>query len=106
MLSFRNGAISAAVAAAIASTTMSVTPANASPRGDAAMLAAVAGVFGTIATIAAANAARDRYYDGPVYYGGQAYAAPPAYVVPGYGYHRQGYRPGLGGWRRHHHWHR
>ena len=39
MLSFRNGAISAAVAAAIASTTMSVTPANASPRGDALVLA-------------------------------------------------------------------
>jgi hypothetical protein len=96
MLSFRMGAIAAAVAAVIASTSMNVTPANASPRGDAAMLAAVAGVFGTIATIAAANAARDRYYDAPVY------AAPPVYAVPGYYGH--GYRPGFG--RRHHHWHR
>ena len=97
MLSFRMGAISAAVAAAIASTTVSVTPANASPRGDAAMLAAVAGVFGAIATVAAANAARDHYYDGPVY------AAPPVYAVPSY--YGPGYRPGFGGWR-HHHWHR
>src|SRR4029078_9153778 len=96
MLRFRMGAISAAVVAAIASTTVSVTPANANSRGDAAMLAAVAGVFGTIATIAAANAARGRYYDA------LSYAPPPVYAVRGYYGH--GSRPGFG--RRHHHWHR
>ena len=58
------------------------------------MLGAVAGVFGMIATIAATNAARDRYYDGPVY------AAPPVVVTPGYGPVYRGY----GGWHRH--WHR
>jgi hypothetical protein len=89
MFSIRNGVISAAVAAAIALT--SFTAANASPRGDRAMLGAVAGVFGAIATIAAANAARDRY--GEDYDDGPIYAAPPVY------------RPGFGGWR-HHHWHR
>ena len=92
MLMVRKGAISAAVAAAIALTTMSFTPANASPRGDAAMLGAVAGVFGMIATIAATNAARDRYYDGPVY------AAPPVVATPGYGPIYRG--PG----HRWHHW--
>jgi hypothetical protein len=92
MSSNRMRAISAALAAAVALTTMSFTPANASRRGDAAVLGAVVGLFGTIATIAAANAARDRYYDGPVY-------APPVYGPRYYGGH-----PGWHG--RHHHWHR
>jgi hypothetical protein len=98
MLSIRNGAISAAVAAAIA--LGSFTPANASSRGDRAMLGAVAGVFGAIATIAAANAARNAYYeDEPVYVAPQAYPA-PVYAAPVYG---PGYR---GHWRHHRHWHR
>ena len=101
MLSIRTGVISAAVAAAIALTTMSFTPANASSRGDRAMLGAVAGLFGAIATIAVANAARDRY-DG--YYDGPVYAAPPVYAQPGYGpVYRGHFHPGHGGW---HHGHR
>jgi hypothetical protein len=98
MLSIRTGVISAAVAAAMA--LASFTPANASPRGDRAFLGAVAGVFGAVATIAAANAARDRYYDGGYYDDGPGYAAPV--YGPAYG---PAHRPGFHRWH-HRHGHR
>lgn len=106
---FRNKlrALAVAVAAAVALTTVSLTPAQAGRRGDAAMAGAVIGLFGTIAAIAAANAARDRYYDGygyaPAYGYGPVYAAPPPVYVPPHGGHRHGWR---GGHPHHRHWHR
>jgi len=103
-----NRAIAAATAAAIALTSLSVVPAMAAPasdhravaaardtdfsaarrrftRGDRIFLGAVAGVFGTIATLAA----RDRYYR---HYGYGPYYGPPAapygYYGGPYGYYR------------------
>jgi hypothetical protein len=103
-----NRAIAAATAAAIALTSLSVVPAMAAPasdrhavaaardtdfsaarrrftRGDRMFLGAVAGVFGTIAALAA----RDRYYR---HYGyGPYYGPPPApygYYGGPYGYDR------------------
>ncbi len=99
MLRNTKRALAAATVAALALTTVSFTPAEARMRrGDAAVLAAVVGVFGTIAAIAAADAARDQYRHrhGP-YYGAPVYA-PPAYSGPVYP------APGYGHWRRHH-WH-
>jgi hypothetical protein len=58
-------------------------------RGDRAMLGAVLGVFGTIASVAAANAARNRHYRGHPhhhYYGPAPY--PPPYH---YGHRRYYY---------------
>jgi len=72
--------VAATAAAAVALSTAIVTPADARSRGDAAALAAIVGVFGTIAAIAAADAARDRY-DGP-YYGAPYYGPGPYYGVP------------------------
>ncbi len=74
-------AMTTAAAAVIALTTMTMQPAAAGSRhgDDAAALAAFAAIFGTIATIVAAEQYRDRHsyshgpvYDGPVY-GGPAY---------------------------------
>jgi hypothetical protein len=86
----RNRAIAAATAAAIALTSMAVTPAAASPYrshrgpGGAAVLGAVAGLFGTIAAIAAHDHYARHYGYGP-YYG--PYAPPPPPVPYGaYGY--------------------
>jgi hypothetical protein len=63
-------------------------------RGNAAVAGAVIGLFGTIATLAARDAYRDRYYGGGPYYGGPyAYSYGPRY----YGY-RHHYR------HRHHRW--
>jgi hypothetical protein len=63
-------------------------------RGNAAALGAVLGVFGAIASIAAADQYRNNYYYGDPGYG--AYGAPygyaPAYRFGGYWHHR------------HHHW--
>ena len=83
----RNRAIAAATAAAIALTSVAVTPASARPYyghhrgpGGAIVLGAVAGLFGTIAALAA----RDRYER---HYGyGPYYAPPPA----PYGYYGPG----------------
>ncbi|MBM3528517.1 MAG: hypothetical protein FJX62_10520 [Alphaproteobacteria bacterium] len=108
---FRNRAIAAAAAAAIALTSVSFTPAVAAPvnkqgpavsqsgdmefssrrRGNShanrAVLGAVLGVFGTIAAVAAADAARDRYYRGyPHYYG------PPPPLPHYYGHRYYYYR--------------
>ncbi len=111
-----NRAIAAASAATIALTVMAVTPAGAAPsprkeiqtaqdgatdvsarrryrRGNAAVVGAAAAIFGTIASIAAANAYRDRYpyygygpyygpYYGPRYYHPYAYGPYPYYYGP------------------------
>lgn len=59
-------------------------------RGNAAAAAAAIALFGTIATLAAHDAYRDRYYGGSYYYG------PPRGYYPRYRHRR---------WHRHyHHW--
>jgi hypothetical protein len=69
----RNRAIAAAAAATIALTSMAITPAAASPyrrhggAGGAAVLGAVAGLFGTIAAIAAHDHYVRHYGYGPYY---------------------------------------
>ncbi len=99
MLTIRSRVIAAAAAAAIALTAFSAAPAQARVRnGDAVAAAAIAGLFGTIATIAAANAARDHYgYYRPRYVA--PYPGVPVYRGPVHRSHR------WGGWHRHH-WHR
>jgi len=83
----RHRAIAAATAAAIAVSSLAVSPASARPyhhhrsAGGAAVLGAVAGVFGTIAALAA----RDRYER---HYGYGPYYAPPP--PPPYGYYGSG----------------
>jgi hypothetical protein len=103
--------IAIATAAVMGLTTFSITPASAAPvpkkqaqtapdsvtdisahrryrRGNAAVVGAAAAIFGTIATIAAANAYRDRhrhhYYGYGPYY--RPYYAPYAYAPHPY-YH-------------------
>ena len=89
MLITRNRAIAAATAAAIALTSMAVTPASARPYrqyhrggGNAAALGAVAGLFGTIIALAA----RGRYERHGYGSYGPYYAPAPApygYYAPG-----------------------
>lgn len=90
----------AALAAALVVSAVAFTPAYAAHRhgryhhGNAAMLGAVAGVFGTIAALAAEDQYRDEYYG----YDGGPYYAP-------YGYYYGGPRGYYGGyWHHHHHW--
>jgi len=49
---------------------------------NAAALGAATAIFGTIATIAAANAYRDRYYYAPYDYAPYGYAPGPVYYAP------------------------
>jgi hypothetical protein len=113
-----NCAIGAALAATIALTSFSVTPAAAAPsskpaevtkydgslevsdrrrhrryRGNAAVLGAVATVFGSIAALAAADAYRDRYYR--PYYG---YYGPRPYYYYGHAPYPYRYRYWHRGW--------
>jgi hypothetical protein len=84
----------AAIAGILALSAIGLTPAEAHRwyRGDAAVLGAVAGLFGTIAVLAA----RDQYRD---YYG--CYGC----YGPYYGYSRPyAYAPGYRYWGHHHHW--
>jgi hypothetical protein len=73
--------IVAALAGVLALSTIAGTPAEAHyrHRGDAAVLGAVLGVFGTIAAVAAADRYRDNYgcYGCYGYYGVSVYAYPP-----------------------------
>ena len=78
----RPRAIAAATAAAIALSSLAITPASAGPYGhyhrgggNAAVLGAVAGVFGAVALLAARRHQERRYGYG--YYGDPAYAPPP-----------------------------
>jgi hypothetical protein len=86
-------AVTTAAAAVIALTTITIQPAAAGHRrgNDAAALMAFAAIFGTIATIIAAEQYRDSYSysPGPVYRG-------PVDVAPGHEYWRH---------HRHRHWH-
>lgn len=84
----RNRAIAAATAAAIAFTSLAATPAAASPyhhrgAGNAIVLGAVAGLFGTIAALAARDHYARHYGYGP-HYG--PYAPPPPARYGYYGY--------------------
>jgi hypothetical protein len=84
----RHRAIAAATAAAIALTSMAVTAAPADARtyrhyhrgaGNAAVLGAVAGLFGTIATLAARDRYERHYGYGPYYGYRGPYARPYGY---------------------------
>jgi hypothetical protein len=96
MFTIRSRAIAAVAAAAFALTAFSTAPANAGTRrGDAVALAAIAGLFGTIAAVAAANAARDRHpgyyrpYPVAPYAGAQVYRGPVHHGPRWSGWHRR-----------------
>jgi hypothetical protein len=113
MLKRTSGYVAAALAIAVAATSLDIAPAQAAPKsqpqatqstdtttdfsarrrwrgGNRAGLAIVAGMFGTIAALAAADQYNNGYYYGD-----------PGYGYGGYGGYRGGYR---GGWHhRHHH---
>jgi hypothetical protein len=125
-----SGPVAAALAVAVAVTSLNFCPAQAAPsnsdqsqatqstaattdfsarrrhyhRGNPAALGAVLGIFGTIAAVAAANQYRDRYYYG--YYGDPYYYEPGPYYYGG-PYYGGGYfgspAYGWGGGHRHHH---
>ncbi len=93
MLTLRSRAIAVAAAAAFALTSFGTVQANAGSRqGDAIAAAAIIGLFGTVAAIAAANARDRHYYREPyaAYPGGDRYYGRP--VHPGHRGH---------GWHRH-----
>jgi len=95
MLINRTRAIAAATAVALALTSLA-TPASARPfyhhrgAGGAAVLGAVAGLFGTIAAVAARE-----HYERNYGYGayGPYYAPPPPPAPYGYGYGPAPYEP-------------
>jgi hypothetical protein len=104
MFTIRKSVIATVAAAAIALTSFGAAPAHAGyRRGDAVAAAAIAGVFGTVAAVIAAKAARDRYnaYYRPQYvpYG---YGAPYAYGAPAYYGRPFQSGPRWGGWHRRH----
>jgi hypothetical protein len=96
-----------AVAAAMALTLFDVAPASAHHYrhyGNAAVVGAVLGLFGTIAAVAAADRYRDDDY--AYGYGGPYYYAPYGYYGGGHGYaphHFRGYRGRHDGYHHHHH---
>lgn len=96
-----------AVAAAVALTLFDVAPASAHHYrhyGNAAVMGAVLGMFGTIAALAAADRYRDDDY--AYGYGGPYYYAPGYYYGGSYGHARRYY--GGHHWRHysyHHHHH-
>ncbi len=110
-IAFRRS-LAAALVGALALSTIPLAPAQAAHRhwhhhrGNAAVLGAVAGMFGTIAALAAADRYRnDYYYD---YDGGPYYDAPYGYYggygyAPGYGFGGFGGYRGRGGHGHHHH---
>jgi hypothetical protein len=96
--------VAMALAAAVALSAVTFTPAEARVRrNDAAALAAFAGIVGTIAVLASRSRNRDHYYYGqPAYYYGQPAYAAPVYPAPGYGGPvHVAPRPGYG-WHRYH----
>ena len=76
MLTKTNRLTGLVAAAAIGLTAVSVTPASADRRSDAAAAAAFAAIVGTIATIAIAEQRRSEWQD---------YHRPPVYSPPYYG---------------------
>jgi hypothetical protein len=98
MRKYLRGSIAAALVAALFFSSLAFNSADARSRhhgrANAAVLGAVLGVFGAVATLAARDAYRDRYYaygPGPYYAPPYAYYPPPVY--------RYRYRH----WHRHHH---
>jgi hypothetical protein len=94
-MTIRKSAIAILAAAAFSLAAFAPGTAEARPRnGDAVAAAAIVGLFGAVAAIAAANA-RDRYE--------ARYYRPPYAAHPGYGY-RGPVHPGhrWNGWHRHH----
>ncbi len=93
MLITKSRAIAAAVVTALALTSFAATPASARSRhhNNAAAIAAFAGIFGTMAALAARDRYRDRYHAAPY---GHDYRG-PVHVAPRWH-----------GWRHHRHWHR
>ena len=96
--------IVAMLAGVLTLSTIGLTPAQARHRyhhyGNAAVLGAVAGLFGTIAVLAARDRYRDEYdgcygcYDEPYYYAPRTAYYAPSY---GYGYGRRAYYGHIGG---------
>lgn len=88
MLTRTNRAIAFAAATAIALTAVSVTPASAGRRSDAAALAVFGAILGTVATIAIAEQRRQEWEH---YQRNRAYQ-PGYYGAPRY-FYRPYYRP-------------
>ncbi len=95
MLTIRNRVIAVVAAAAFSLAAFAPGTAEARTRnGDAVAAAAIVGLFGAVAAIAAANA-RDRHE--------ARYYRPPYAVHPGYGYHGPVHHgPRWHGWHGHH----
>jgi len=100
--------IVAALVGVLALSTIAATPAEAHRwhRGNAAVLGAVLGVFGTIAVLAARDRYRDDYYGCyGCYYGGPVYAYPGPYYYGGRRVWHHRYYGGSRFGHHRHHWH-